>query len=392
MVNLYFQDLTYEKSYSLHEALLNVISKSKKGAGTYAFVTSEGIKLLFEDKIFEDFFSKNKTFNLIVGMDEVTNRDTINSLFKLVKKYENFKIEAFLHNNKNSLYHPKFSWFRSEDDKGFLIVGSGNLTSSGLRRNREIFNVIELNETEINEIELQWNDWLTFNRNNLKNIEDEKVLKRADLNLYKWKTLKEKVKSADKKTVIDSKDEIIIDEMIKDIEIENDTWNIYNDQRVNQLYIGEIPNASKRWSQANFPKESFVNYFGASLENDKEYRVLFKNVSLDGILGEVEIRPGVMVKSQNYRFELEAARQKKYPDGEERPIGIFLKIAVRMFLYMLLMPADLNYKEVREFLYLKTLIKIKGRMKFYNGKIEEFKDILEKLPLKEYVKEKNDRQ
>ena len=55
------------------------------------------------------------------------------------------------------------------------------------------------------------------------------------------------------------------------------------------------------------------------------------------------------VVSQNYRFELEAAAGLDYPiDG--RPIGVFIKVTTRMFLYVLCMPGQRYHTESERFL------------------------------------------
>ena len=59
----------------------------------------------------------------------------------------------------------------------------------------------------------------------------------------------------------------------------------------------------------------------------------------DGSVAEQEVRPAVAVKSQNYRFELAAAAGITYPDNG-RPIGVFVRIATRTFLYSIQMPND----------------------------------------------------
>jgi hypothetical protein len=66
-------------------------------------------------------------------------------------------------------------------------------------------------------------------------------------------------------------------------------------------------------------------------------------------MGSQEVRPSVAVRSQNYRFELEAAAGLPYP-ANGRPIGIFVRIATRTFRYRLLMPDDRLYGQVDNFL------------------------------------------
>jgi hypothetical protein len=72
-------------------------------------------------------------------------------------------------------------------------------------------------------------------------------------------------------------------------------------------------------------------------------------VAADGSLGDLESRPSVEVKSQNYRFELAAAKGVAYP-ADGRPIGVFMRLDTGEFLYVLLLPGDAGYAAVSAFL------------------------------------------
>ena len=70
---------------------------------------------------------------------------------------------------------------------------------------------------------------------------------------------------------------------------------------------------------------------------------MLKNVDKSGTLGKTEVRPSVSVSSQNYRFELDAAAGIDYPKDGKRPLGVFVKVSQRDFLYELVMPGDVGY-------------------------------------------------
>ena len=90
------------------------------------------------------------------------------------------------------------------------------------------------------------------------------------------------------------------------------------------------------------------------------------------MLEEVEVRPTVSVISQNYRVELNAARGIQYPTGDQRPIGIFIKVATRSFIYSLVMPEDVNYNEVLFYLN-NSLARVPNRMSRYIANVEELR-------------------
>jgi hypothetical protein len=113
------------------------------------------------------------------------------------------------------------------------------------------------------------------------------------------------------------------------------------------VLVAEIPRGGSRWNQANFNLETFRGFFGAS--PGKTQRIILTHIAIDGTAGNQEIRPSVSVKSNNHRFELEAASGLAYP-SKGRPIAIFVRVATRTFRYRLLMPGDLGYRQAARFL------------------------------------------
>lgn len=79
---LSIQDPSFGKNKLLHEALLEACDVALYGAGAYAYVTSSGVSMLMKDKVFEKFMSRGK-YHLVVGMDDITNTKTLDSLTEL---------------------------------------------------------------------------------------------------------------------------------------------------------------------------------------------------------------------------------------------------------------------------------------------------------------------
>ncbi len=113
---------------------------------------------------------------MIIGIDEITNLASLEALNSIKIERPSFKVKAFDHNNKGSLFHPKLSYFKNKDESGSLIVGSGNLTLGGLRRNREAFSFLHLSIEEYVRIEQYWNAWLLQSDELLKEIDDPDVI------------------------------------------------------------------------------------------------------------------------------------------------------------------------------------------------------------------------
>lgn len=396
-MNLFIQDPKYPDSYLLHEALLAACKGAINGGAVYAFVSSGGVKLLLENEIFKNLL-RNGSFELIVGIDEITNTKTLEKLGEIQNEYGgNLKVSAFLNNTKSSLFHPKFCWFENESG-GVLVTGSGNLTEKGLRKNREIFNVIEVNKEDLKKIQEQWKSWLNYNKKLLKSIDDEEVKIKAESNRVRF--IKQKIKESITKQKIknglnaegidleiDTDDidlEIDIENIDLGIDIENmdeediEAWNYEDDDSV---LVYQIPKNGGRKEQVNFDKDSFFNFFGAGGTDAYRKIAVFRNILENGTICEVEERPAVSVKSQNYRFELEALSDISYPTDGNRPIGIFIKVSTRMFIYMVTIPGEVYYQEVKEFLYDNTLIKRDDRMKRYNTNVKELRDNCKNIPI-----------
>jgi hypothetical protein len=334
---LHFQDPYFSDSYTLHEALIQSCSTSIQGKGAYAFATKSGIDILLKDSVFDSLLDRGE-YSLIVGIDEITNLASLEALDLIRTARPNLTVKAFDHNNRGSLFHPKLSYFKNQDESGTLIVGSGNLTLGGLRRNREAFSLLQLTVDELLRIEQYWNAWLFQSNELLKDIDNADVIRKATDNQYVRRT---RIRRPDEEAVVE-----VPVEGLDEIEIlHQDGWQFYPDSEV---LIAEIPRSGDRWKQANFDIDTFQNFFGAT-PGDNSQRILLRNINDDLTLSEIEVRPSVSVVSQNYRFELDAASGLPYPNNG-KPIGVFVKLTTRMFLYHLYMPDQPLYKEIDDWL------------------------------------------
>jgi HKD family nuclease len=373
---LNIQDPTRPTSASLQETLIAASTHAIKGGGAFAFVTPGGIQLFLEDTSFTQFLL-NGTFDLIVGTDEITNLRSIEKLNELNNSYANFSVSAFLHNLRGSTFHPKFSWFKKDDGRGVLIVGSGNLTIKGLRENWEAFSINQLTEQQIDEVEQFWNDWKTACAPYLKQVNSEEVRTRVEQNVIR-RAPRRPVEMPETETGEEPVEEdenpaepILEEEHPEDLI----PWQINTENRV---LVAEIPRGGSRWNQANFNQESFEDYFGGT-RWDNSYRILLREVIDDGTLQPIENRQAVSVQSHNWRFELGAANGLEYPD-EGRPIGIFIRVGVRMFLYTLIMPGSANYDDVNNFLNSTPWHGGAARLKRIQFSLQELRNHCPNLP------------
>ena len=105
-----------------------------------------------------------------------------------------------------------------------------------------------------------------------------------------------------------------------------------------------FPRAAARWNQANFNLGTFRSFF--QMTPGQLHRAVLYPVTASGTVGTPEIRPGVSVKSHNYRVELGLAAGIPYP-SRSRPIAVFVRIGTRRFRYRLFLPGDVDYAAIR---------------------------------------------
>lgn len=328
-------------SPSLHEALISACTGATYGGGAFAFVTSGGVNLYLGDEAFENFISEG-SFDLVVGIDEITNLNALRTLQTQITNAANLNVHVFAHDLTQSTFHPKFCWFK-KNSGGILVIGSGNLTVKGLRKNWEGFSVLQLSEDEINQVEETWNQWKASCGDILKPLDDDDVRLRAEQNIIRRRiSTIIGTESQEEEIEVGAEAELSPQQQEEDEHIEDiSPWNI---QETNTVLIAEIPAGGSRWNQANFNQQSFEDFFGGTIW-DNSYRILLREVNDDGDLLEIENRQAVSVQSSNWRFELGAASGLSYPDNG-RPTGVFVRVGIRMFLYILIMPDSAFYEEI----------------------------------------------
>jgi len=308
------QDPLSNGSKYLLEVLLEHSIGGVRGGAAYAWATVRGINLLFEDDVFIEFL-KTGSFELVIGVDEITTPEALQRLAQAESDFPGLNVRAFLSDDSEGLFHPKYAWF-AYDKSGSLIVGSGNLTGGGLWDNREAFTITEYGKDEVAVVEAQWGSWRTANSPRLYKVTDKAILERAASNRLVGRRGKRAVVPPAAPATVATDDRLVL--------------------------IAEVAKGG-RWAQANFHKTHYENFFGAQVGTQK--RVRMRSVDVLGQLGEDESRPSVQVASQNYRFEIGAARGVDYPENG-RAILVFLRIRPRTFVYALCLSGTQDYAEV----------------------------------------------
>lgn len=310
---LNFQIAGSAGGYLLEHLLIESIG-AERGGGIFAWANTNGVKSLFDDDAFDEFLLAGN-FRLFVGTDSITDPPAVDKLIEISTKRPRLDARAFM-SPTTSLFHPKLAWFEHQNHLS-LIVGSGNLTMGGLRSNWEAFVSLKLTGSDRREALSKIEDFLTSVTDHLLPITDPRVRARAERNTGNERSLRATSPTAPTRATIASS--------------------------VEEVLVAEIPKAGNRWAQANFDLENYEGFFGAKVGSQR--RISLHHVDSRGAVDEVESRPSVEVASQNYRFELAAARGLAYP-ASGSPIGVFLRLATGEFLYTLLLPGDAGFSDV----------------------------------------------
>lgn len=333
---LIIQDDVYSGALHLDEVLLSAIPGSEGGAAAFAFVTKSGLNAIFNSKEFGDFCEAGHHFELYIGIDSITNEDTLAFAKELSEKLGGrLIVKVYYDDSTPDIFHAKTTWFQNPDGNGCVaFVGSGNLTMHGLQKNVEMFSWIEQDRDSFKETLRTWHGWLADAKSagRIYDIDDPKILARAQKNRWTQEKFPHNVVT----------DNI---PMHSDIAAEPGK----------SLVVSTIPRQEGRgWSQFAMAKEYYKHFFNFGIDESGEnpvpegsHRVLLRAVNADGTLGPAESRAGnISSKSRNFRIELEAARHVHVATGEF-PIAVFLKTGSRTYLYQVF-GSDSSWHEALE--------------------------------------------
>jgi len=213
-------------------------------------------------------------------------------------------------------------------------------------------------------LESYWSQWCRDNAARLRPIDDRDVIERAKLNRRVIRRRRLRVR------VAPTRGAKTVTEHVED----STAWKFV---ATDVVLIAEIPRSKNRWNQANFDVTTFRIFFGAR-PGDNSQRVLLRNVTPEGLVDEIEVRPSVSVRSRNYRFELGAAAGLDYPE-DGRPIAVFIRVSARMFLYTLTMPGGRSHREMADFLAARWTGR-SDRMRRITTTVEELRRLGPRLP------------
>ncbi len=314
------QDPTSPETVYLFEEIISALATAESWRGIFAFASRDGVDSLFLDPATILFLERGQC-SLVVGIDAVTNRVTLERLQEIENRNDHIDIRVFW-NPIAGLFHPKICHFRHPGGQQTVIVGSGNLTPGGMRNNFEAFSVLRTGPRERLDL-AAWDNFLAEHQTRLTRI-DEAALDRAGRNFVRGGRRRARVVEAD----------VIVEP-------------VPPPTPQSRMLVAQIPAAGGRWNQAHFNRDVVDQFF--RIQAHTAQRVFLRQRHSDGSLGPEEVRPLVLSGTNlNPKIELGAAARLEYPAGSP-PVAVFRELQVRTFEYMLLMPGEPGYDQMLAF-------------------------------------------
>ena len=117
----HLQDPTSPDTVYLFEAIVEAARGAESCTGLFAFASRAGVDSLVGDPEIQDFLGRS-TMALLVGIDAVTNRPTLERLRELERRHERLSVRVF-RNPTDALFHPKVARFDYPDGRRSMIGG-----------------------------------------------------------------------------------------------------------------------------------------------------------------------------------------------------------------------------------------------------------------------------
>lgn len=324
------QDPTSPETVYLFEAFIGAIADDQAASwrGIFAFASRNGVDVLLLDPAVTEFLGRG-TLSLIVGLDAVTNRPTLERLRELEAAFASLSVQVFW-NRTTGLFHPKISHVQYRDGRQCVIVGSGNLTPGGLRENFEAYSVLRTSPDDGVDLG-SWDRFLAEHADDIRAIDDE-ALERAARNIARGGGRRRR----------DVEPDIVAAEEEEAAGVEGPEAE--GAPIEGRVLVAQVPAAGGRWHQVHFNREVVERFF--RVQPNSTQRVYLQERLNTGELGEQEVRPCVYSETnRNHKIELGSHAGADYP-AAGRPVAVFRETQARAFEYMMLMPGDPGHDEL----------------------------------------------
>jgi len=313
-IQLGIQDPSDGSMPYVFDAIVRAANGAKRGYAIFAFATEAGVDLLLNHDSIQTL-SNTGLFEVIVGIDAITNRQTLEKLREASHQRPGLRPKVFW-NTTGGIFHPKLCHFQSAH-RDTWIIGSGNLTPRGLRDNYEAFTLIEGKSSELTNFNVIFHRFLDSHASDIREIDDE-ALKRASKNTFT--------------------------QSVGEIEApEHRTVQKHFRTPKSGVLIAELPRGGGRWQQANFDVATTRDFFGVErTPNSLRTTLFFNEVDSTGASVSEEVRHFTYTRSKNLRVQLAAKNGTDYPK-KGRPIAIIGYVKPRHFVYQLLLPGNKGF-------------------------------------------------
>lgn len=332
----------------LLDAMDEAAAEATAGGGVFAFASRGGIDAFFARPNIARMLRRRQRFQLIVGVDAITNAEALLCLGEKVAEFRGIlSAKVFFHENPASTFHPKFSWFQQGTDLR-LVTGSGNLTKRGLGQvagaagaapgNWEAFSVQTMRGGDATAALSEINDWLTSQQaiGTLCSLDDERVRERAMANgrmRFAVAAPRPRVRVRANPAQVAAEAEVA--------PVDGVAFS------TPEILVREVPR--NRSGQADVGKKALTEFFGYE---GSEKKVFVQYVSLENIASPVEPILLFVNQSKNYRLELHEIAELEYELGEDdsRMIVVVTKLDLRSFRYTILPVTAPDYDAVAQLL------------------------------------------
>ena len=299
----------------------------------FGFLTGSGMDTLLGVPEVRDVLLHSEV-EVLVGLDAVTDRLGLKRLLELAGDNPKFKPLVIKHSERG-LVHPKMLVVRYTDGRTVVVVGSNNLSSSGLSRNVEGYTIARFEPEEPPDLS-DWDEFIRRRDPLIGEIDDE-ALKAAEQNERRLKRLRTAVRGTRTKpnSGVVVSDGQVYEVPVSEIEDPEDLEDL--------VHVAQIPKGGNRWSQVGYSAQIIRDYFDVEAGDELVLRSFGST--------QVETPRVVNPKSnKNHRIELGAARRAgEYPE-EGPPVVLFRREegALRHHRYVLLMPGDQGHSKMTE--------------------------------------------
>ena len=338
----------------------NLLSDNKSFNVQSGYFTFEAIQPFVQ--VLKNIINNSGTVKFVLGSNAGSlSAGDVKAVLDIIQGSPNSSLTVV--SFKNAEFHPKCYHVKRSDNSESALVGSGNLTQFGVSLNVEAAIILDTrigdNPILVQEIKDVIDIWGTRSEHDgsyqiktQQDIEDLRQSKIIDLGNIEARIPRGRILHQKKPKRVLKKSLRGHWIFLKGARRRGRSVGPVTRPTPNlTVLIAEIPKGSGRWKQANFDKDNFLNFFGLTIGN-KAQHISLQHISADGSLQAIESRPGVSVKSHNYRLELTAASGLKYPSNTA-PIGVFIRLSANNFRYRLLMPSDPQFAIVSAFMATK---------------------------------------